>query len=285
MLTVEETTSFKYNHDMSFSKSILILFSVFIFGLTTLADSQDQAFIDYKASATKITDQLLAKGYQKIGPIDLAKLREEILATKWVAITDRFLLGSGEGRATGVYLTKERTTFTNLLALKLIVKEIYPQQSLHEVLGANGYEDENSQISLSMDQLANNPKANFAFFEKQIQAAKVGLTQNKVYASRGGSGTSVGGGGDGTCIEFRKRLLDAAEILNDEAVLTKILLLKIEPDWNHENTTLRWVKQNKETILVIPSVSWMTYGLYPDGELMKIDLVYSVLKELISGIK
>ncbi|RYZ83704.1 MAG: hypothetical protein EOP06_19435, partial [Proteobacteria bacterium] len=131
-----------------------ILYSlILILPLTSWADS----FQEFKAESVSIVQSLLSQNITQVGNIDIAELEKKIAQTKWDSVKDKFLLGSGEQRSMSIYLVAENKIIVNELALKLMDKKLFPQASLHEVLGANGYDDEGSKISLSLDQIAKNP--------------------------------------------------------------------------------------------------------------------------------
>ena len=248
--------------------------------------SQAQSLADFKGESRTITQSLLSQGIKRIGNIDIEVLDRQISETKWESVHDKFLIGSGEGRATSIYVVEQKTVIVNELALKLIDRSVYPQVSLHEAFGAQGYDDEKSNVSLALEQIARNPK-NIVFFEKHLKNSVMGLKTNKVYQSKGG-GTSVGGGGDGTAIEFKKILLDIA--LQDSSavsdnVIASILNSDIEPNWHVEQMhDLKVQAQGESFRIDIPSVLWITYGFdQVHGPRHKVELARAVFNKLFAS--
>jgi len=233
---------------------------IFIYSLFFMIPilSWADTFSEFKNESHKIVQSLLEQGIKKVGKIDLEILDKQIATTNWQSVKDKFLLGSGEERSTSIYLVAQQTVIVNELALQLIDHSVYQQVSLHEALGANGYDDEKSKISLSLDQIAKDPsKKNF--FEGKLTELRTDLSSNKIYQDRSG-GTSVGGGGDGTAIEFKMILLNIAlenQLEGSDSTIDAILESNIEPNWSPQSIhDLRVQKQEKGFRIDIPSVLW-----------------------------
>lgn len=237
---------------------VLCCFTLLMTSLLSRADS----FSEFKAESRSIVQSLLRQGIKQVGNINLEVLDQQLSEIKWNSVKDKFLLGSVEQRSTSIYLTAEKTVIVNELSLELIDRDIYPQASLHEGFGALGYDDERSKLSLSFDQIAQDPSKK-SLFEKHLQDVSTGLKENRIYESRSG-GTSVGGGGDGTAIEFKKILLDIALRNFSEGRaphLEAILDSDIEPNWSAQSMyDLKVQKQEKGFRIDIPSVLWVFYG-------------------------
>jgi hypothetical protein len=245
--------------------------------------SRAQSFSEFKGESRSIVQKLRSQGIKQVGNIDLDVLDKQISETKWGSVKDKFLVGSGEERSTSIYLVEQRAVIVNELALQTIDRSIYPQASLHEVLGANGYDDEKSKISLSLDQIAKDPSKK-ALFEKRLEKSINGLKTNKIYQNKSG-GTSVGGGGDGTAIEFKKILLEIAlENLseNSDQILDAVLDSDIEPNWNRDQFyDLKIQKFETSYRIDIPSILWVTLSANKlNGAERKADLVRAVYKQL-----
>ncbi|MBK7961066.1 MAG: hypothetical protein IPK04_07560 [Bdellovibrionales bacterium] len=179
-----------------------------------------------------------------------------------------------------------KTVIVNELSLKLIDRSIFPQTSLHEALCANGYDDERSKISLSLDQIAKDPSRKY-LFERVLQESITNLEGNRVYVSRSG-GTSVGGGGDGTAIEFKKILLDIALENFSEGTaphINTILDSDIEPNWSTQSIyDLKVQKQKDGFRIEIPSVLWILFGKNQiNGRDLKLAAVRAVYNQVFEG--
>lgn len=246
-----------------------------------------QSFPEFKSESRTIVQKLRSQGIQQVGNINLEVLDKKISETKWASVKDKFLIGSGEDRSTSVYLVEQKAVIVNELALQTIDRSIYPQASLHEALGANGYDDEKSQISLSLDQIAKDPSKK-ALFEKRLEKSIRGLKDNKIYQNKSG-GMSVGGGGDGTAIEFKKILLDIAmedSSENSNQILDAVLDSDIEPNWNRDQFyDLKIQKLETGYRIDIPSILWVTFSADKlNGMKHKVDLVRAVYNQIFRGV-
>lgn len=242
----------------------------------------------FKSSSIAIISTLQAQGINKVGDLDLNLLSQEISSTKWSSVKDKFLLGSGTSRTTSVYLVKEKHVIVNELSLNLMSQDTFPQASLHEVLGANGYDDEHYQISLSLYAISKNPKTSIKAFENNLKNLKPRRTDNTIYKSVDG-GTSVGGGGDGTTIEFKTLLLDALiqdpELSSEQNVLA-IVNAEVEPDWTQSFQQPLKIGKSETGIytIVLPSFSWVLLARVPNqSESFKSHLVQTALKHIFGN--
>ncbi len=170
---------------------------------------------------------------------------------------------------------------------------IFEKSIAENSLGLNGTDqdkllllnnDEKGDLSLSLEQIAEHPERK-SLFEKHFDGATTRTKENKIYQNRDG-GTSVGGGGDGTAIEFKKRMLDYAIELFQETpdklneVIARILKSDIEPNWSYEDNILEIQRTGKSFRIVIPSVLWFTYEWNVlSGEKLEEDLVKAVFNE------
>jgi hypothetical protein len=249
---------------MKYALALTLLFT------SVLAHADE--FGDFATSSLTIVETLRSQGVHNIGSLNLDELSQKIATTKWSPVNDKYLLGSGTDRGTSIYLVDQDKVFVNTLALKNLPADVFPQAALHEALGANGYEDENSQASLALDQLSKSPKAGRRFFEKQVENLKPTVKENKIYKTQSSAGgTSVGGGGDGTTIEFKRRLLqDVVDAFanspnTDEnklnAILDQVLNMDVEPNWDFTRQTPPQIEKSPQggLKLTIPSIYWVTY--------------------------
>lgn len=263
------------------------IFSIFF--LLSFQKARADEFTDFKNSALEVVDSLRGQGNSQIGDLNLDSLAQEISTTNWSLEEKRAFLGSGEDRTLGIYLVSEKTVIVNTRSLKLLPRNVYAQASLHEALGAQGYYDENSEISLPLDIVSRFPHLN-QYFVGRFKNMKLRRVKNEIYASGKGGGTSVGGGGDGPSIEFRTRLLEhllsVPETISQNNV-DAILDVKIKPDWtpSAKNSLEIARPTGGDLIITLPSFNWAVFGSVPDfGEGYKHSLVTQALGYLV-GVK
>jgi len=251
----------------------LTLLSLLI--ISTLCQADD--FEDFKSASTVIVSRLQAKGIHRVGDFDIDQLAIQISATRWSYLPVGFMAGSGEERSTSIYLKAKPQVVVSANGLQNANKSMYPLLALHECLGANGYPDENYQLALSLDALASPPISARPIYEKLIQNSTVRNLKDKTYQIKAG-GTSVGGGGDDTALEFKARLLQMAPTAAEQ-----ILSLDVEPSWDTDDMMKPPVisQVSGHTRIVISSVTWFYYSqMGSSGENFKTAMVRETLKQL-----
>ena len=245
-----------------------------------------------------IVQKLQAQGVRKVGDFDVEQLAQQISSTKWQVVQGKFLIGSGKDRVTSIYLPESQQVIVNDLALQFIEPATVPLAALHEALGAHGYEDENYQLSLSLQQLSLGRRHGADVFQNVLKESSSRKLQNKVYLSADG-GTSVGGGGDGTALEFKSLLLETMlKALNssqpsdlfNQKVLQLVLNAEVESDWVFKGNSpsaaqIDFTSENGRTVIRIPSVMWVMMSKTPEADLWKQTLVISALEKILAEIR
>jgi hypothetical protein len=233
-------------------KALCLLLISLLLNLTSAFAEGKSPNENFRPLSRKHVEMALEQGYEKIGKLNLNKLLKELDTVEWRTFDLGFLTGSGGKRTTSIYLVKDNMVVINMYALQNLVGKPIPlySWSLHEALGALGYEDENYEVSSSISFLANNKspgiedltsidfvKHNFDSFKRS--------KKERVYEMSGGS-TVVGGGGDAALIQLKQLLLKRyltwvkevkpeatpAEIKRGFSLITK---MKIEFNLEHNN--------------------------------------------------
>lgn len=270
----------------TFANAIMLLLAIAA-SSTAMASEQARGFA--AGSATIIKD-LRAQGLERVGKLELSKLQKEIESTRWKT-SSVFFAGSGEDRVTAINLPRERTVIVNEPSLNLISDEISEQVALHETLGANGYEDENYEKTLSLDLLRSEKTFGREAMRSQLNEMNkesLKASQNRVYKNRRG-GTSVGGGGDGTALEFKRRLLLLAQVelaqlsttAKAEALFTFILRSEVEPNWNLDEQRSEMAFDGTGLRLSIPSVFWFAWSQQPSPSNEKETYVRDAFEKVV----
>ncbi|HWU44575.1 MAG TPA: hypothetical protein VN132_14085 [Bdellovibrio sp.] len=239
---------------------------------------------EFAQSSLEIVHKLQAQGIHKIGDFDVDQLEKQIMSTKWREMGGVYLIGSGKGRTTSVYFPADQLVVINSLSVQYIDRKTLPHASLHEVLGANGYDDENYRLGLALRALSESPKTGRSLFENIIKNSTLRDLKNKTYKSIDG-GTSVGGGGDSTSIDFKYRMLEEAIASSDEKFISRVLEAEVEPNWeftdsNRSSAQVQYTWKNEHAFVVVPSLWWSVSHVDVSSEEWKTGLVRSVMQKI-----
>lgn len=222
-------------------KSLIFLLAFFllIFGSSLSAETILQGSTNdvFRTLSKKHIDKLLSFNINRVGKLNLVTLSKELDEVEWKTFDLGFLIGSGGNRTTSIYFVETKTVVLNTMSLSELQNKPVSLFSwtLHEGMGALGYQDENYELSSSIAFLAENTSL------EDLNAAKEGLEsnftqdkiirakENRTYKMASGSGTVVGGGGNAIALELKKKLMQRlmAKTKNKKA-LKKLSLLAIE---------------------------------------------------------
>lgn len=183
-------------------------FLVFIFGSISLAGpAEDQ----YSHDSMEVLRMLVAQNKTQLGNLDIQKLSKDMKTVKWSTKPSGVMAGSGDNRYTAEHLVEQKSVTVSRESLNRMPNRTRFVIFTHEGIGAAGVEDETYDKSIgiflnsSSDEIASDPRmlppGGLDAINKRFDKVEI-RTKNPVYLKSGG-GTSVGGGGDGTAIDFK----------------------------------------------------------------------------------
>jgi hypothetical protein len=218
------------------------VFSLLIFTLCFANLFADQLLsnpLERKAEQT-ITD-IIGSGVTKIGDLDLLKLREEIKTIEFNNIDGDIDIVAG-GRNSAYYLAGEVFSKPDL--------ERYGQQamnllSIHESLGALGYEDSNYQKSILIEAFRGLPHGLQQDFLND-HLTKLVFDQDSLRYE--GGATGIGGGGDIATAWLKFQVINYLKI---SSILTPHELLAL----SHTRFEPNNKNPNEETAIIVPHKS------------------------------
>jgi hypothetical protein len=179
--------------------------------------SREKADHEFAPLAQVIPDKLIALGYERIGELDLKRLKKDLKKVSWYRIGGGFLSGSGGTRMTGLYSSKNHEAFINTLNWDWVRSDLQALTVLHEGLGASGYIDEDYQISLALWFLSERSRDELRSLIGESKPTWQSLGQierregEAVYRDSGGI-TGIGGGGDYVGLNVKATLLEQARM-------------------------------------------------------------------------
>ncbi|MDO9181205.1 MAG: hypothetical protein Q7U04_02295 [Bacteriovorax sp.] len=192
-------------------KRLLILLFALSFTATALAKNiRGTAGEVFGPMSKQFVETLLDRGIIKIGKLDLEKLLSELDEVQWRFMEEGFLMGSGGVRFTGIYIVKNKMVVINIPGLELLQKKPVPLTpwTLHEAMGALGYEDENYELSSVISFVAQTDEDTpipVDFVKNKF--SKIDRRQSdRTYLLAGGA-TVIGGGGDAVLVQLKQLLL------------------------------------------------------------------------------
>lgn len=243
--------------------------------------------------------EVIAHGTSKIGNLDLNDLLEKSKSIVWRVRTHGTMAGSGENRQTAEHLIEERQVTMSQDALRIIPWRSRPLVSLHETWGALGVEDESYQRTLGffiyvyLRKELQDPAKFPAGFLDQITAQFDTIqirTQNPTYRLARSGGTSVGGGGDGTALDFKLALLlfghpliqKFPELFKGRSLdlLSKVLTTNFEINTDPADTSTTFEIKDGKTIVRISGERWRTGYQRPDAGPVSLDQFQMMLDTL-----
>jgi hypothetical protein len=179
--------------------------------------SREKADREFAPLAQAIPDKLLALGYERIGGLELRRLKKDLEKVTWYRIDGGFLSGSGGTRMTGLYSSKEHEANINTLNWGWVRRERQALMALHEGLGASGYLDEDYQISLALWFLSERNRDELRSLLGDSKPTWQSLDKierregEAIYVDSGGI-TGIGGGGDYVGLDLKATLLEQARL-------------------------------------------------------------------------
>ncbi|RZA07765.1 MAG: hypothetical protein EOP11_06785 [Proteobacteria bacterium] len=149
-----------------------------------------------------------AKGVKKVGTFSVRAFRNKAAGISWHAMEEAppaILAGS---RRSAVYYKAQRKIFVNTATFGVAERVSLPQLELHELLGATGYDDSSYQSSMALLDISAAATAAEASRLAKLYGSTI-FNAGEIVARNaprdipmslrgedGGSGTSIGGGGD-----------------------------------------------------------------------------------------
>lgn len=192
----------------------LIIFSTSLFSAAQKADSSSKPTA-LREKAARLVSIAESNGYEKISNISLKELAEDIQKPSIINDDKSNTIGREGTRRDGQYYSgenaavhlseKENSKLNNETAATL---------NLHELAGASGYYDRNYALSLQI-LYSSKTKTNQSTVTKDY-IKKQNLKLEK--SLKGGSGTSVGGGGDSDTIELKILILNYLDTLKSSGI-------------------------------------------------------------------
>lgn len=237
-----------------------------------LRDLSEKSF---RALSVQELQEMEKLGLSQIAKIKISQLKKSFSKTNW-RILPIFPGGSGGSRMSGSNVVEEHLVVLSSLTLQYTIASGIEALALHEALGANGIEDEDYSVSMSLYTFLRcplcrtHPLLNPEILKK-INSAKTFL-KNKEYLLAEG-GTSVGGGGDGISTSVKTSLLQNLN-MQDPNILSsfrKILKLNIQVDYSTHPPVMR-LKQNSITL------SYLAWIVVPEYKLQ-------VINEITEGLE
>jgi len=202
--------------------------------------------------ALKIPHQLVAKGLNKIGKLDLQALDEKFRQGRVVFIRDDLkdtpMIGSGDAlRGSAVFFMESKTTAIMMKDWLETPVDVRPVTMLHEFLNFSGIDDEIYQVSAALNELnsVKDPAELKNILQQQGMMKLLNDLPMRSSAPRyalpgpsgergkslnskdGGGATAVGGGGDSVAIEAKMTLLAIAMQFKD---LSEVSRDKLQAD-------------------------------------------------------
>lgn len=181
--------------------SLILLFSVPAHG-----EEAQQYFS--KILETNYLQPLRESGVEKIGNFPVRDFLSEAGKVKYVWNVNGFVTGSGVKRFCGMHTVIDHRVIANSGCWDHAAPEVKPIFSLHETLGALGYDDEDYQLSFMIEWFLLQRKltqVGEAVPQDAICDIPVRKTKNeKIYLA---GGSSVVGGGGSECELFIKKAL------------------------------------------------------------------------------
>ena len=295
-------------------KSIVIITFLSIASFATAANSKDLSLFAARedpAFEQKMQNQVavfireLVQQGPSIGDLDFTTLTREIEQVHWLRSSQGFFAGSGEPRASSIYLVEERTVVFNDLTLAYTSDWVLPLVALHESLGALGYIDENYEITLSLYFSAHHAMGSS---EKILLPYVTNLKRRKsnpvyagsktfgLFAKKGGS-TSVGGGGDASSLEIKieciKRIgewlqKNPAHQQAADFFAARTIETRLEPSAQLFAATSVWRDKASEpsrdsALYRFSNVDWINARLR--GEATKSEFIMAALNLIFSEVK
>jgi hypothetical protein len=233
------------------------------------------------------------------GNFDAKKLLEQSNEIRWVPKTQGNMAGSGDNRLSAEYLIEEKQVTYSLQNLAITPNQTRFLVSFHECISAAGIQDEQYQITSSV-LLKFIPKAYFSDCAKFPPGA-MGLaneqletlqsrTKNPVYKMASGGGTSVGGGGDSTAINFKvvallfthPLVLKLPELFHHSSLelMKHVLMADFEISLDANNQVIKREKKEEITVIRIPMARWLDGYRETNGMALSIDQWRMLLETL-----
>lgn len=182
---------------------------VFSFGLVFSSGLYAESITPHQLVKINL-DKIESKGATKIGDIPISKLKEDFTGVKLLELPGAGFTVGSNGRLGGLNLTEQKTVILSPLVLKQNSLTQNRVLLTHEFLEANGYDDENYQITSMIEVLAkeNEPQIkNQQYFGDYKSPTRRTANRKSSITTENGTTTGVGGGGDGIAAEAKSILL------------------------------------------------------------------------------
>jgi len=165
----------------------------------------EKKIAELRVHGERLLDRLISQGHPKIGKLDLLQSRAQMAKIKWSVQTDEKFPASARNRQSAFFEPFQVTAAKELMITKEGELEVL---AVHEALGALGLQDSDYQLSLNLRFLSVTEDPGLQASFRALIAHNSRITEDQeMFARSGGSGTSVGGGGDLRAIFFKQKVL------------------------------------------------------------------------------
>ena len=240
--------------------------------------SQDLETLFYKETSKFYSSVTQGKYYSRLSlnfREELANIHEDMEKVN-VSVTNVFLAGSGDKNRHGAFAIRDQVIF-NIHTLSQVLQGKYKRLFLyHEFLRAKGIDDENYQMTVTLELITNAQKHGLS--EKWCSLLvgymnEVGL-KKRDYIYENGTGTSVGGGGDILALSIKLAVIRAMIIQNfSMKKVAEVLQTSFESSLiiSAENTVSSRIKVTQNRI-IIPAI----FLLYMNGD--KLEIINNIIE-------
>ena len=192
-------------------------FRALALGLLSLSSLSAFAYGEIGSNWLNVIQSLEKRGITQVGSFNVASFKRKAAGIRWAAMDSAPPAIVAGARQSAVYYKQKKMIFVNEGLFAFDNKSSLPQLELHELLGVTGYDDSNYQSSLALLEISLAPSRAEAERLRDVYAASIFNSQEIMARNApedvpsafrpGGSGTSIGGGGDLTAIAVKAAVL------------------------------------------------------------------------------
>jgi len=164
-----------------------------------------------------IIQGLESRGITQVGVFNVRDFRKKASRVTWHAMSEAPPSILAGARQTAFYYKPSKSIFVDTSSFGASTQVALPQLELHELMGATGYDDSSYQSSMALVEISEAPNAAEAKRLSQLYAGSIfnagaigarnAPRDLPVSLRGGGSGTSIGGGGDLNMISVKAQVL------------------------------------------------------------------------------
>lgn len=202
-----------------------------------------------KSHSTVIINRLIERGYRSLKGLDLLNLKQQMAQINWKSeVPNPEARPKFMGHRTSAYYRKDEQSVTVFMENEELHTGTLDLLALHEGLGALGYKDENGQTSMILYLLSE--ERDLSVLEKSMLERALSFV--------GGSGTSVGGGGDLTALTIKLKTFQHLKKSGYKmSSLVQYLHSRFEPGVDQEiQDTRLTVSSNRVLEITVPTGAW-----------------------------